>query len=456
MAATCQQLWDDCVRFMRAEGLTDSAYRTWFKSITPLSYEGGVLVLRAQSQFFVDYIEENYIQLLSKALFRIFGAGVKLEYRVLIDSSTDRDMRRPSTHFDGMDTAPMQPTAPVATGFDSQLKPEYTFNTFVQGECNKLARTAGAAIARDPGRSTFNPLFIYGGPGIGKTHLINAIGNEAKRLHPDKRVLYVSANTFKLQYMDAGREKHTADFLNFYQTIDVLLIDDIQFLTAPGTQETFFHIFNYLHQSGKQIILTSDKSPLELKGLEERLLSRFKWGLAAEMLRPDFSLRKDILRSKAYRDGIELGDEIIDFIAENVKNNVRDLEGVLASLLAVSILTGTEPSLEQAEEVVSRIVEITPTAISHEEIANKVGALCNVTIADIVGPSRQKDIAHARQIAMYLSKRMTGKSLIEIGKYYGNRSHATVLHAISIIEEQLKFEPVLKRQIDKLENQLRH
>lgn len=444
---------------MRAEGLTESAYRTWFKPISPIKYEDGVLFLCVKSQFFVDYIEENYIHLLSKALFRIFGAGTKLEYRVLIDSNSGASSAQRSQRM--MDEAIMpqspmqQQMMPETSGFDSQLKSDYTFNTFVQGECNKLARTAGAAIARDPGRSTFNPLFIYGGPGIGKTHLINAIGNEAKRLHPEMRVLYVSANTFKLQYMDAGREKRTADFLNFYQTIDVLLIDDIQFLTAPGTQETFFHIFNYLHQSGKQIILTSDKSPLELKGLEERLLSRFKWGLAAEMQRPDFSLRKDILRNKAYRDGIELSDEIVDFIAENVKDNVRDLEGVLAALLAASILTGAEPSLEQAEQVVSRIVDVTPSEISLEEIVNRVSAQCAVEVKEIMSQARLKEVARARQMGMYLSKRLTGRSLAEIGQYYGGRTHATVLHAISIIEEQVKYDPVLKRQLSKLENELR-
>ena len=342
MEKNVQVIWAQCQQVLR-DNLTPTVYMTWFAPIQALSFENNVLVLQVKSQFIVEYIEENYLTLLSKVLFRMFGPQTKLEYRVQIDSRTDAGVNIPS------DVSQDEPD------FNSQLNTSYTFETFVQGESNKLARTVALSVAAQPGRTSFNPLFIYGGSGVGKTHLANAIGNDVKRLLPQKRVLYVSANTFQLQYQDAAAHNHIPDFLLFYQTIDVLIVDDIQYIAGKrATQDTFFHIFNYLQQSGKQIVLTCDKAPKDLDGLEDRLLSRFKWGLAAEMVKPDYELRKNILLNKMHRDGVTLSMPIVEFIANNVRDSVRDLEGVINSLMAYSVVYNCDIDIEMAEKVIMK------------------------------------------------------------------------------------------------------
>ena len=328
----------------------------------------------------------------------------------------------------------------------------YTFDSFVAGEPNKLARTAGLAIAKQPGYTAFNPLFIYGGSGVGKTHLANAIGMQAKALNPSLRVLYVSANTFKLQYQEAARTNCIPDFLNFYQSVDVLILDDIQYFAGlKGTQDTLFHIFNYLQQSHKQLILTCDRPPVELKDIEERLLTRFKWGLSAEILKPDYQLRKDILLSKMRRDGITLGEDVVDFIAQNVRDSVRDLEGILASLLAHSTLTDKEIDLALAEQVVSRIVAIQPRLVTVDDVIAKVAKHYGLPEKSILAQNRSRDVAQARHVATYLCKQLTSSSLSEIGFKMGKRTHATVLHSVQIIKEQSEFDPVLRQHLHQLE-----
>ena len=338
---------------------------------------------------------------------------------------------------------------------ESQLNPQYTFPSFVEGDCNRLARTAGVTIASNPGRNIFNPLFVYGGSGVGKTHLVNAIGNSIKHNYPDKRVLYVSANTFQVQYTDAVVSNKVNDFINFYQTIDVLIVDDIQYWAdKKGTQNTFFFIFNHLHQTGKQLILTSDCAPVDLKGLEDRLITRFKWGLTAEILRPDFQLRKDILKNRIWRDGLAIPEEVVDYIAENVRNNVRDLEGVLASLLAYSTLTNTEINIELTEQVVSRLVKVSSADITIENITDAVCRHFNIPEKMLVASTRKREIAQARMVAMYLAKQMTNKSLMEIGRQLGNRNHATVLHAINTITNDMAGDAFLRRSVSQIENEL--
>ena len=451
---TIQQQWAQCQTIL-ADNLTSSAYQTWFAPIVPLQFADGVLVLQVKSQFVAEYIEENYIPLLSAAIFRVFGQGTRLEYRVLIDSTSGAGTSLPSN------AAPTQVAPAVATqrtmpSFDTQLNALYTFDSFIAGEPNKLARTAGLAIAKQPGVTAFNPLFIYGGSGVGKTHLANAIGNQVRALNPQLRVLYVSANTFKLQYQDATKNNHVPDFLNFYQTIDVLIVDDIQYFAGlKGTQDTFFHIFNYLQQSRKQLILTSDRPPIELKDIEERLLTRFKWGLAAEVKRPDYELRRNILLSKMRRDGIVLSDEVVTFIAQNVRDSVRDLEGVLASLLAHSTLTDRDIDLPLAEQVVSHIVAIQPKKITIGDVINVVAQHYNLPEKAILSQNRSRDISHARHVALYLSKELTNSSLTEIGFKMGRRTHATVLHSIGLIKSQLEFDPVLRQHIAQLEAAIR-
>lgn len=455
MTQTLQQQWVQCQTIL-ADNMTSSAYQTWFAPIVPLQFVEGVLVLQVKSQFVAEYIEENYIPLLSSAIYRVFGQGTRLEYRVLIDSTSGATTMMPSRPM-GNGLQPVGSDQQQAASFDSQLNALYTFDSFIAGEPNKLARTAGLAIAKQPGYTAFNPLFIYGGSGVGKTHLANAIGHQVKALHPQARVLYVSANTFKLQYQDAAKCNKIPDFLNFYQSVDVLIVDDIQYFAGlKGTQDTFFHIFNYLQQSRKQLILTSDRPPVELKDIEERLLTRFKWGLSAEILKPDYQLRRDILVSKMHRDGITLSDDIVDFIAQNVRDSVRDLEGVLASLLAHSTLTNKEIDLALTEQVVSHIVTIQPKVITVGDVMDKVAKHYNLPEKALVAQNRSREIAQARHIAIYLSKQLTNASLAEIGVKMGKRTHATILHSISIIKEQMEFDPVLRQQIHKLEASLTH
>ena len=457
MEKNVQVIWTQCLHVLR-DNLTPTVFTTWFAPIEALSFENNILVLQVKSQFVVEYIEENYLALLSKVLFRMFGPETKLEYRVQIDSHTNAGVNIPSD-VSQAPVVPMmliqQPDLKEEPDFNSQLNAFYTFETFVQGDSNKLARTVALSIAAQPGRSSFNPMFIYGGSGVGKTHLANAIGNEVRRLLPQKRVLYVSANTFQLQYQDAAAHNHIPDFLLFYQTIDVLIVDDIQYIAGKrATQDTFFHIFNYLQQSGKQIILTSDKSPKDLHDLEERLLSRFKWGLAAEMTKPDYELRKNILLNKMHRDGVVLPMDVVEFIARNVRDNVRDLEGVLAALLAYSTLDDKEIDMQLAEQVVGRIVEIKPRERSMTEITDAVCAEFNVSADVLSSQSRQRDIVIARQVAMLLAKQYTDLSVSDIGRQMGNRTYATVAHAIEALNAMLKTDVVLGQRIRRIANKL--
>lgn len=430
--------------------MTKSAFQTWFAPIVPLQFAEGVLVLQVKSQFVAEYIEENYISLLSAAIYRVFGQGTRLEYRVLIDSTSGAGTMLPSSGST-MTQRPMMPTQRPVEHFESQLNTFYTFDSFIAGEPNKLARTAGLAIAKQPGTTAFNPLFIYGGSGVGKTHLANAIGNQVSILNPNARVLYVSANTFKLQYQTATRENKLPDFLGFYQAVDVLIVDDIQYFAGlKGTQDTFFHIFNQLHMSGKQLILTCDRPPVELKDVEERLLTRFKWGLSAEIKKPDYQLRKNILLSKMRRDGITLSEDVVDYIAQNVRTSVRDLEGILASLLAHSTLTDQEIDIKLAEQVVSHIVAIQPRYISIGDVLGAVADDFNLSEKMIVAQNRSREITQARHVAAYLCKELTNSSLNEIGFKLGRRTHATVLHSIALVNEQLEYDPAMRQRISKI------
>ena len=454
MTPTIQQQWAQCQTIL-ADNLTSTAYQTWFAPIVPLRYAEGTLVLQVKSQFVAEYIEENYIPLLSAAIIRVFGQGTRLEYRVLVDSTSGAGTTLPSAGSP-VNARPIQQPAQSNNDLPS-LNELYTFDSFVAGAPNKLARTAGLAIAKQPGYTAFNPLFIYGGSGVGKTHLACAIGHQVQALFPQARVLYVSANTFKLQYQDARKDNRIPDFLNFYQSVDVLIVDDIQYFAGlKGTQDTFFHIFNYLQQSRKQLILTSDRPPIELKDIEERLLTRFKWGLAAEISRPDFQLRRDILLSKMRRDGITLSDEIVDFIAQSVQDSVRDLEGILASLLAHSTLTDQEIDLALTEQVVSHIVAVHPHRTTVDDVLEEVSKHYNVSQKAITSSNRSKEISQARHVTAYLCKKLTQSSLTEIGFRLGHRTHATILHSVSYVNAMLEEDPVLRQHIAQLQSALHH
>ncbi|MDD3078469.1 MAG: chromosomal replication initiator protein DnaA [Paludibacter sp.] len=460
-----EQLWSRCLSVIK-DNISEASYNTWFAPITALKYEENIFVLQVPSQFFVEYIEEKYIDLLRMTLYRVVGQGTRLEYRVLIDKTSGKGTQIPSTGDETRSKllAPVQNHSYVSPyqkqklpEIDPQLNPSYNFNNLVEGNSNKLARTAGVSIANEPGKTIFNPLFVYGQSGVGKTHLANAIGVMTKQLHPEKRVLYVSANTFQIQYTDAVRSNTVNDFLNFYQTIDVLIVDDIQeFAGKTGTQNTFFHIFNHLHQSGKQLVLTSDRSPLVMVGLEQRLLTRFKWGLSAEIEKPDFHLRKAILENKIYRDGLEIPEDVVDFIAEHVVDNVRDLEGTLVSLLAHSTLADMPINIDLAEKVVSRIVKVTRKVNTVESIRDAVCDYFSLSVDAISTKSRKREVVQARQIAMYLSKQLTKNSLSSIGFTIGQRDHATVLHACKIVTDLMEIDKSFRNSVHEIEEILKH
>ena len=447
-------LWSQCQQILR-DNLSQSAYQTWFASVDAIQWENNLLVLQVRSQFIVDYIEDNYLDLLSRVLRKVFGANVRLEYRVMMAGSS---VDIPSDNIKLQNAAPVAPMvqglAPIRNDWESHLNQQYTFANYIKGEPNKLARAAAVEIAKNPGKTIFNPLFLFGGSGVGKTHLANAIGNEVCALNPNARVLYVAANTFKLQFQDAVNHNRVPDFLMFYQSVDVLIVDDIQyFADLKGTQDTFFQIFNHLQQSHKQLVLTSDRSPMELRGMQERLLSRFKWGLAAEITRPDYMLRKDILSYRLHKDGIKLSDDIVEYIATNVTENVRDLEGVLASLLAYSTLTDSPIDITLAQTAVGRLVPLQPKTYDPKDIVMTVCQQMNISERIITARTRQREAVRARNIVMYLIKKYTDSSLAEIGKQV-HRDHATVAYSLSQMDDLMSYDAVLRQEIASIERAL--
>ena len=447
-------LWAECQQILK-DNLSQSAYQTWFASIEPIQWENNMLVLQARSQFIVDYIEDNYLDLLSRVLRKVFGAQVQLEYRILMaGSSIDIPSDSMKLSANPKSTIVPQSTIEVDNEWDSHLNPQYTFDNFIKGEPNKLARAVAVEIAKSPGKTIFNPLFLYGGSGVGKTHLAYAIGNEVCCLNPAARVLYVAANTFKLQFQDAVNHNRVPDFLMFYQSVDVLIVDDIQyFADLRGTQDSFFQIFNHLQQSHKQLILTSDRSPLELRGVQDRLLSRFKWGLAAEITRPDYQLRHDILMYRIRKDGVKLSNEIINYIATHVTDNVRDLEGVLASLLAYSTLTDNPIDLDLTQTVVGRLVALKPQSFDTKDIITTVCQHMNVAEKVITARTRQREAVRARNIVIYLIKKYTDSSLAQIGACV-HRDHATVAHSLSTMADLMSYDAVLRQEVTSIERLL--
>ena len=459
------ELWNRCLSIVR-DNVGESMYNTWFTPIVPLSYNDNKFVVQVPSQFFYEYIEEQFAFLLRQALNRVVGQETQLLYRIMIDHSNTNNG---STTIPTADTPVKQnvPTnAPVntpftsieKTTFDPQLNRNYNFANYIEGVSNRLARCAGLNIAEQPGRSIFNPIFIWGASAVGKTHLANAIGLAVKERYPEKRVLYVSANLFQMQYSDAVVRNQSNDFLNFYQSIDVLIIDDVQELAGKTkTQNTFFHIFNHLHQTGKQLIMCCDREPSKLEGMEDRLLSRFKWGLVVEVEKPDFNLRKAILKHKTYKDGIIIPEDVIDYIAENVTSSVRDLEGVLISLLAHSTLMNAEINIQLAQKIVGNVVE-TPTIekedITVDKICNIVCQYYSLPLEAINSKSRERKIAEARQVAMYLARTYTNTSLSVIGQSMGKRDHTTVLYACKTVQNQMDVDATLKARVHTLESQI--
>ena len=453
-------LWNRCLEIIR-DNVPEQTYKTWFLPIVPLKYEDKTLVVQVPSQFFYEFLEDKFVDLLRKTLYKVIGEGTKLMYNVMVDRSSrpPKTVELESTHRTIIPQKPVVnkqiPQVPVSD-LDPHLNPEYNFETFIEGGSNKLSRSVAEAVALNPAKTIFNPLFFYGASGVGKTHLANAIGTKIKELYPEKRVLYVSAHLFQVQYTDSVRNNTTNDFINFYQTIDVLIIDDIQeFAGVTKTQNTFFHIFNHLHQNGKQLILTSDRAPVLLQGMEERLITRFKWGMVAELEKPTVELRKDILRNKIHRDGLKFPPEVIDYIAENVSDSVRDLEGIVISIMAHSTIYNKEIDLELAQRIVRKVVNCESKAVTVDDIITTVCRHFNLDASVIHTKSRKREVVQARQIAMYLAKKNTDFSTAKIGTLIGNKDHATVLHACKTIKELTEVDKSFRAEIDEIQADLK-
>lgn len=472
MTSTHELVWEKCLSIIR-DIVEWQPFKTWFEPIKPVKLLENVLIIQVPSQFFYEYLEEHYIGLLGKTIKRELGKDARLEYRIVVDGASGQpdpltitmptNFNRPRTESDV--NFPLVINNPVKNPFvipglkrvqiESQLNPNYNFDSFIEGECNRVARRAGKTIAEKPGTTSFNPLVIYGGVGLGKTHLAQAIGNEVKCAHPSKAVLYVSAEKFINQFIDSVRRQEINDFIHFYQLIEVLIIDDIQFFArAEKTQDAFFSIFNHLHQSGKQLILTSDKPPKDLEGLQERLLSRFRWGLSADLQIPDFETRMEILELKMKSDGMEMPKEVIKYVAYNVHSNIRELEGALISLLAQSSLNRKEIDLELAKKVLKSFIKTSSRELTIETIQVMVCEYLNVPYDKLLEKTRKREIVQARQITMYLAKMFTKNSLKTIGDHFGGRDHTTVIHSCQTVRDLMDTDTGFKDSVMTLQQKL--
>lgn len=476
MAADYKEVWENCLKIIK-DNVTPVSFKTWFEPIVPVKLEKNVLTIQVPSPFFYEYLEEQYIDILRKTLRKELGAEAKLEYSVIMEHSgynggTPYTVKLPTQNKTDLKNKPVSvqtvQEVPIKNPFiipgikklnvDPQLNPEYNFSNFVEGTCNRLARSAGITISQAPGKTAFNPLYIYGGSGLGKTHLAQAIGIEVKRLFPEKIVLYVNAVKFQTQFVDAQfKHNNINDFLHFYQSIDVLILDDVhEFAGKEKTQDAFFHIFNHLHQTGKQLILTSDQPPAELQGLEKRLLSRFKWGLSAELMTPDFETRVAILKRKVYNDGIVVPSDVLEYIASNITQNIRELEGALISMLAQSTLNGKQLTVDLASEMIEKLVKNTKKDITIDYIQKVVCEYFGLPSDVLNAKTRKREIVQARQIAMYFSKNLTKASLSTIGSVIGNKDHATVLHACKTVNNLIETDKRFRAQIDDIQKKLKY
>jgi chromosomal replication initiator protein len=475
MEVDCGTVWSDCLEIIRVN-VDDQNFTTWFKPIVPLKTEGDVLTIQVPSQFFYEWLEENYVPVLKKAIQEVLGQNGRLEYSVIVDSGNHQNpplmvnypnggggaMKRGGTIHGSNGNANLEDYSPFSfkalnpLTVNSRLNPSYSFGNFVEGDCNRLARSAGVAVAKKPGVTSFNPLMLYGGVGVGKTHLVQAIGNEIKKSLPHKIVLYVDQNDFTNQFLNALQNHKLQDFQNFYLQVDLLILDDVQFLAGrEKTQEMFFHIFNQLHQSGKQIIMTSDCPPRDLKGFQERLLSRFKWGLTADLQEPDFETKLAIIHNKMQSDGIEIPTEVAEYLAYSVDTNLRDMEGVLNSLIFHATLLKKEIDLELAKEVLKNIVKEIQSDVSVDFIQKTVADYFKVNLDSLKAKLKKREIVIPRQVAMYFCKRYTQLTLALIGENFGGRDHSTVIHALESVEDMMKTDPNFKNSVEELSKKLK-
>lgn len=475
MSKNHEEVWNSCLKIIK-DNVPSISFKTWFEPIVPFKIEKNILTIQVPSPFFYEYLEEQYIDILRKTLRKELGVNAKLEYNVIMDNnfftnSKPYTVKLPakekanlnnmpvSIHLGGSENEIKNPF--IIPGIQKlhvnpQLKDNYSFSNFVEGECNRLARSAGYAVANNPGGTAFNPFFIYGASGLGKTHLSQAIGIEVKEKYPDKIVLYVQASKFQNQFAEATRNNNRNDFIHFYQMIDVLIIDDIhEFAGKDKTQDIFFQIFNHLHQSGKQLVLTSDKPPVELHGMEERLLTRFKWGLSADLQLPEFETRVAILKQKIYNDGIDMDEEVLEYIATHVTSGIRELEGALISLLAQSTLNKKEITVDLAKQMIDKLVKSSTHEITIDYIIKVVSDYFSMPVELLNSKTRKREIVQARQIAMYFSKGLTKSSLAAIGSQIGQKDHATVLHACKTVNNLMDTDKRFRNYISEIEKKLK-
>ncbi len=463
MQKSHKALWDDCLRKIR-QNVTEQIYKTWFEPIVFESYDEQqkTVLVQVPSQYVYEYLEQYYVRLLAWALNTSFNDNVKLAYRLVVDSENGKMVQvegdRPSS-IDSPEPATRANQSPTVLDaampqqLNPQLDPKKTFENFIEGDSNKLPRTVGITIAEHPGKSTFNPFFVFGPSGCGKTHLINAIGVECKRLFPKRRVLYVSARLFQVQFTDASRQNTVNDFISFYQTIDVLIIDDVQeWATAERTVSTFFHIFDHLFRLGKQIILASDRPPVDLNWLKDRMLTRFSCGLIAELEKPNEQLCIDILNAKCRRDGLKIPADVIQYIAHTANGSVRDLEGVVNSLMAYSIVYNSAIDMHLAERIIKRAVKIDNHPLTIDDILETVCNHFGVSQQNVFSKSRKRQLVQVRQISMYLAQKYTKMPASRIGQLIGGRDHSTVLHSCTAVEQRMKVDSSFKDELNSIEN----
>ena len=473
MEASAEKIWNNCLIFIK-DNIQQQAFKTWFEPIIPLKITENSLSIQVPSKFFYEWLEEHYVKILKIALTRELGDEARLIYIIKMENTfgnkTPFTESIPSSNQSGVNAqqvdAPLQAFSSelknpfVIPGIrnlqiESQLNPNYNFENFLEGDSNRLARSAGLAVSNKPGGTSFNPLMIFGGVGLGKTHLAHAIGVEIKNKYPDKTVLYISAEKFTQQYIESVKKNTRNDFIHFYQVIDILIIDDVQFFSGKsGTQDVFFHIFNHLHQNGKQVIITSDKAPVDMQDIEQRLLSRFKWGLSAELQIPDLETRISILKNKLFRDGVSIGDNILEYVAKNIKTNVRELEGAIISLIAQSSFNRVDIDLELAKEIVNKFVKNTKREVSIDYIQKVVSEYFQMDVATLQSKTRKRHIVQARQLAMYFAKKFTKASLASIGTQIGKRDHATVLHACKTVDNLSFTDKQFRKYVEDLNQKL--
>ena len=473
MKNTPENIWIKCLDFIK-DNISEQSFNTWFLPIKPIKLKGQILHIQVPSKFFYEWIEEHYIKLLKTAIGRELGEDAKLVYSIVMENtygnSNPYTVKIPSNNRPPLNNRRVAvPVEIAASGvknpfvipglkkvhIESQLNPNYTFDNFIEGDCNRLARAAGYAVGNNPGGTSFNPLLLYGGVGLGKTHLAHSIGIEIKDRYPEKTVLYVSAEKFTQQFIDSVRKNSRNDFVHFYQMIDVLIIDDIQFFAGKDkTQDVFFHIFNHLHQQGKQLILTSDRAPVDLHGMEQRVLSRFKWGLSADLQKPSLQTRIAILKKKLYSDGIEMPEEVIEYLAYSITSNVRELEGALISLLAQSSLNKREINMSLAKEMIDRFVKNTTREVSIDYIQKVVCDYFELSLEVLNSKTRKRRIVQARQLAMFFSKKLTKSSLASIGAQCGGKDHATVLHACKTVNNLVDTDKQFRAYVNDLSKKL--